>query len=172
MPFRKAMSAAQGCHLYFARRVTFLSCADTKTREPMACISQGMGFKLSRRSGLRTATVLGLSRFATRVSHLGGWSCRALLSARVSTFVSSEAKWRPNQSLVCLDHDRHQENQRVTRRWTIPVQLGHAIKRRYSGLVPPRDAPLRRQFQPYNQPSAATLRVVTRMLGLGLLERF
>jgi hypothetical protein len=29
MPFRKAMSAAQGCHLYFARRVTFLSCADT-----------------------------------------------------------------------------------------------------------------------------------------------
>src|ERR1700722_15131694 len=30
MPFRKAMSAAQGCHLYFARKVTFLSCADTK----------------------------------------------------------------------------------------------------------------------------------------------
>jgi hypothetical protein len=28
MPFRTPMSAAGGCHLYFARRVTFLSCAD------------------------------------------------------------------------------------------------------------------------------------------------
>jgi hypothetical protein len=30
MPFRTPMSAA-GCHLYFARRVTFLSCADMLT---------------------------------------------------------------------------------------------------------------------------------------------
>jgi hypothetical protein len=28
MPFRKPVSAVGGCHLYFARRVTFLSCAD------------------------------------------------------------------------------------------------------------------------------------------------
>jgi hypothetical protein len=29
MPFRTRVFAAGGCHLYFARRVTFLSCADT-----------------------------------------------------------------------------------------------------------------------------------------------
>src|SRR5664279_504177 len=28
MPFRRDGSAARGCHLYFARRVTFLTCAD------------------------------------------------------------------------------------------------------------------------------------------------
>ena len=27
-----ALSAAEGCHFYFARRVTFLSCADTSRR--------------------------------------------------------------------------------------------------------------------------------------------
>jgi hypothetical protein len=30
MPFRTPVFAARGCHLYFARRVTFLSCADRR----------------------------------------------------------------------------------------------------------------------------------------------
>ena len=34
MPFRRGGSAARECHLYFARRVTFLTCADIACRSP------------------------------------------------------------------------------------------------------------------------------------------
>jgi hypothetical protein len=83
------------------------------------------------------------------------------------TFVSPHARWRPNQSLVCLRHNGPQRNQPVTRRWTTPVQLGHANQAPAFGAGPSLASLLRRQFQPHNQPSPATLRVVTRMLGRG-----